>query len=497
MNDKLLKHFTDDEIWQVMKTMAPLKALGIDSFPAMFYQRLFSSCGVSVSVTYTVGINEGISDGFSPSRWLRVSVGQVERDAITNILEVNVATNPEKYLGLPMMVGRKKRWAFANFADRFRRRIESWSIWYLLIGGKEVFIKAVLQAIPVYVMQCFALSKTLCHKLEVILNKFWWSNSKPARRIHWSVWSDLCAPKTEGGMGFQDLFLFNKALLAKQVWHLLSSPDCLFAKVFKARYYPSSDIMSARIGFYPSFTWRSLCSARELISNGLLWRIGSGEAVNIWNDSWLLGSVIRRIVDHEQATRIFNIPLATSGVQDVLVWRHDATGDYSVKSGYRDLQTPSELKIHMWQLIKDYVPHFSNLLKRRLQVVNVFPLCKEASEESGHLLWSCGVLWQLWQSLNLSFDCNLHTSDGKNGYAHELSLSKLSMAHPTTTPTELWRPLNSGVIKLNFDVSFKSDFNTSTVVVLANNEVGLIMGACTHPHGGIADAFVAEARACE
>ncbi|KAK5777257.1 hypothetical protein PVK06_045224 [Gossypium arboreum] len=117
-------------------------------------------------------------------------------------------------------------------------------------------------------------------------------------------------------------------------------PDCLLAKVFKARYYPFSDIMAAKIGSYPSFTWRSLCGARELIADGLLWRIGSGRAVNIWNDPWLPGSgnsrisvqgidinwttvnqlidvrsgtwnkdIIRRIVDDEQATRIFNIPL--------------------------------------------------------------------------------------------------------------------------------------------------------------------------------------------
>ncbi|KAK5842719.1 hypothetical protein PVK06_005105 [Gossypium arboreum] len=39
MNDELLKPFTKDEIGHVVKTMAPLKAPGIDGFPAMFCQR--------------------------------------------------------------------------------------------------------------------------------------------------------------------------------------------------------------------------------------------------------------------------------------------------------------------------------------------------------------------------------------------------------------------------------------------------------------------------
>lgn len=93
------------------------------------------------------------------------------KDTITNVLGVRVASNLEKYLGLPMMVGRKKNWSFAHFIDRFRKRITSWSLRFLSMGGKEVFVKSVLQAIPVYVMQCFALPKFLCHKLEGLMNK--------------------------------------------------------------------------------------------------------------------------------------------------------------------------------------------------------------------------------------------------------------------------------------------------------------------------------------
>lgn len=136
---------------------------------------------------------------------------------IVRLLGVRVASNPEKYLGLPMMVGRRKKWAFANFVDRFRKRIERWSLRYLSMGGKEVFVKSILQAIPIYVMQCFLLPKTLCCALEGIMNRFWWTNNKTLKGIHWSTWDMLCKPKWLGGLGFKNLFLFNKALLAKQV----------------------------------------------------------------------------------------------------------------------------------------------------------------------------------------------------------------------------------------------------------------------------------------
>ncbi|KAH1090504.1 hypothetical protein J1N35_017761 [Gossypium stocksii] len=87
----------------------------------------------------------------------------------------------------------------------------------------------------------------LCRKLEGLLNKFWWANNKTAKGIHWSNWNVLCKPKCAGGMGFRDLFLFNQALLAKQVWRIFSQPDCLLSKVLKARYFPTTDILSAKV----------------------------------------------------------------------------------------------------------------------------------------------------------------------------------------------------------------------------------------------------------
>lgn len=59
--------------------------------------------------------------------------------------------------------------------------------------------------------------------------------------------------KDKGGLGFRDLSMFNKALLAKQVWRMIDNPNSPVAKVFKARYFKHVDIMDAPIGSNPSF----------------------------------------------------------------------------------------------------------------------------------------------------------------------------------------------------------------------------------------------------
>lgn len=57
------------------------------------------------------------------------------------------------------------------------------------------------------------------------------------------------------------------------------------------RYFTDSDFMSARITRRASTTWRAIVAGREALNMGIIYRIGNGEKVSIWNDNLIPGSI--------------------------------------------------------------------------------------------------------------------------------------------------------------------------------------------------------------
>ena len=118
-------------------------------------------------------------------------------------------------------------------------------------------------------MSCFQLPKTLCNDLERIMRNFSWGQRNWEKKLAWVSWKKLCKSKLYGGMGFQNLQTFNLALLAKQGWQILSNPNSLMARVYKAKYFPYDDIFNAKLGSNPSYAWRSIFNSLEVIRKAL------------------------------------------------------------------------------------------------------------------------------------------------------------------------------------------------------------------------------------
>ena len=82
-------------------------------------------------------------------------------------------SQPKKYLSLPSLIGRSKKQVFIKIKERMGKKMSGWKEKLLSIGGREILIKAVAQAVPTYSMGCFLLPKGLCEEIEGMMRNFW------------------------------------------------------------------------------------------------------------------------------------------------------------------------------------------------------------------------------------------------------------------------------------------------------------------------------------
>jgi hypothetical protein len=293
---------------------------------------------------------------------------EVIRGIIKGELQVAKETLNEKYLGMPSDVGTSKSGAFKYLRDKVWKKVLGWMEQLLSVGGKDILIKSVAQAVPTFSMSCFKLPRGLCDHINAMLRKFWWGNTEGQRRTCWVSWEKMTQPKSDGGLGFRDIELFNLALLARQAWRLLQEPGSLSARVLKAVYYPDADLLEAELGSHPSQVWRSLLEGRDALKLGLIRRIGDGATTHAWRDNWLpreermmpvaprKQGAPQRVCDYIDNTTaswkedkleeffwpmdvevIKGIPLCTRRQEDFWAWQFEKTGVFTVRSAYRNL----------------------------------------------------------------------------------------------------------------------------------------------------------------
>ena len=133
---------------------------------------------------------------FSPN------IHQDLKESIFSILGPMQDSKHSKYLGLPSFIRRSKKQVFSILKERVGQKLAGWKGKLLSMGGKEILIKAVAQAIPTYTMSYFQLPQGLCEDLESMTRNFWWGQKQHESKMAWVGWKQMCYPKSKGGLRF-------------------------------------------------------------------------------------------------------------------------------------------------------------------------------------------------------------------------------------------------------------------------------------------------------
>ncbi|CAA7019206.1 unnamed protein product [Microthlaspi erraticum] len=350
---------------------------------------------------------------------------------VKSFMGINQEGGQGKYLGLPEAFGRRKKDLFNAVVDRIRQRAISWSTKQLSSAGKLVMLKSVLSAMPTYSMSCFKLPVKLCKQIQSVLTRFWWDANDGKRKMCWIAWDKLTLGKREGGLGLRDIQSFNDALLNKLSWRILTSPNCLLARVLKGKYFPTSNFLDGISTEGGSHGWKGISIGRDLLKEKVGRVIGNGKSTRIWDDPWLstkepirpMGPAPEYAKDMKVAdillpSGVWNealinemLPLHKEQIlslvpgsfdkDDRLAWLPQASGGYSVKSGYYtararkfagaipeisndfnwiskvwDGKFAPKLKIFLWRAVQGALPVGKLGKQRNLASIHLHPLWK-------------------------------------------------------------------------------------------------------------------------
>ncbi|KAM0855878.1 hypothetical protein ACQ4PT_049496 [Festuca glaucescens] len=384
---------------------------------------------------------------------------QADRAAMMASLGVSSETWNERYLGLLVYVGQSRSKVFAYLKDRIWKRIQGWMERMLSKVGKEILIKACAQAIPIFAMTCFDITKGLCDDINSMICRHWWAYQDNDHKMHWLSWDKLTLPKKEGGLGYKDLHAFNMAMLAKQAWRLLTDPSSLCGRVLKARYHPDMSVLMATPTEGISYSWRSILKGVDLLNMGVIKRVGDGSSINLWIDPWLprnwcrkpitprgqnVLTMVSELLDPASSTWDARLVDDTFGIQDAYLikaipvhediedfwaWHPSPKGQFSVKSAYKlfreDREKPCssgensspaisfswsliwnspitpQAKMFLWLLAHNSLPLRWNILRRGIDIDALCPMCCRLNADGGHLFFNCKHVRALWKELKL------------------------------------------------------------------------------------------------
>lgn len=222
--------------------------------------------------------------------------------------------------------------------------------------------------------------------------------------------------------------------------------------------------------------WQSIWADIQTFKKGCIWRVGTGEKINIWNDCWIPNSsskkilivrgnqVLTRVCElidpisgewdegltrdnfwQIDAERILQIPLFYVETEDYIAWHLTKSGVFSVRSAYYKqweanfgeednglaryssaphpvwkklwkLKVPAKVKFFIWRCLHNAIPCFSVLANRHVGNISQCP-CQGGAEDISHLLFKCTRSQAVWEALGIVHEISFASLVDRSGAA--------------------------------------------------------------------------------
>lgn len=113
------------------------------------------------------------------------NIEMIRKAKIKDILGITAKDGTGKYLGLPECFSGSKVEMLQYIQEKMKSIFHWWYGRFLSAGGKDILLKTVEMAMPVFAMYVFKLPKSTCKNLTSAMASFWWNVQEGKNKIHW------------------------------------------------------------------------------------------------------------------------------------------------------------------------------------------------------------------------------------------------------------------------------------------------------------------------
>lgn len=352
-------------------------------------------------------------------------------------------------MGAPLIHQRSSRQSYQFILDRVNQRLSNWKTNCLSMAGRVTLTRAIIQAMPSYVMQSAFLPRALCDEIDKKCRNFVWGDTESQRHVHLASWDSICTPRKFGGLGLRSARNINTAFMMKIGWNLCVRKDAMWVRILRSKYKcGTNSIPRVQTSKPGSNMWRGICRNWNLVKENLAWRIGDGNFVNSWIDPWVpnvrnleelsnsplspnevVESVnkfvtasgqwnwnrFRNRIPYQIVDRIrIILPPSEVAGNDSLAWNDSADGSFTTAQAYKSLldptllinsdifpciwrmQCPERMRMFLWKTAHGILMT-TNVRRRGFSISDLCPICQHEPETPLHMFRDCGNAWLVWK----------------------------------------------------------------------------------------------------
>ncbi|KAG7543595.1 Reverse transcriptase zinc-binding domain [Arabidopsis thaliana x Arabidopsis arenosa] len=396
--------------------------------------------------------HSGLKISLEKSTLYMAGVSTTQKDEILQQFPFEYGSLPVRYLGLPLLTKKMTTADYLPLIERIRSQIQSWTARALSFAGRLQLIGSVIFSLTNFWIAAFRLPKDCIREIDKLCSAFLWSGPSLNPRKTKVAWSDVCSPKSEGGLGLRSIEEANKICVLKLIWRILTRKNSLWVNWVK-RYLVRKDSFWAvkEKTTSGSWIWRKLLKYRELAQRFYKVEVKNGKSTSFWYDDWsplgclhgklgergcidlgiprtsTVGEVMSMRRGKKHRAAYLNLVEAEirkhkhvwkEGEQDVALWL--GTNDnyrktFSTKETWSNIRrtkpvmeeykgiwfsyhTP-KYSFLTWLVAKNRLSTGDRMIKWNIQANTKCMLCQEPMETRDHLFFKCPYALKVWTEL--------------------------------------------------------------------------------------------------